>query len=244
MPTEFWACVRKRSPAPSGGGNRGGLVWGMRILFTVVVAVIASAPQAFAQSSELPRALIGVSVARAETDASARMRLGSDARPWIYSAEFSARVAPRLAIGAEAIDFGIATGATSGRTFRSEGEQRERALMGLLRVRAAGSERFALDVGGGGGVLFQRHIAATTSCIISCTETFTTELTARSPAFFIGVDVPVRIARHLWIAGLGRYYFLNRGDHTSTDPRAPVTWQFEYVSSRKFAVGASARVHW
>lgn len=216
----------------------------MRILAALVLVLIGSRAPALAQTSELPRVLIGVNVTAAQSDASERMRLGSDARPWIFSGELSARVAPRVAIGAEAIDFGAATGETSGRTFHSTGEQRERALMGMMRVRAGGNDRVALDAVGGGGVLFQRHIAATEPCFDGCAAAFTTELSARSPAFVAGVDVPIRIASHFSIAALGRYYFLNRGDHTSTDPREPVTWQFEYVSSRKLAAGAAARVHW
>lgn len=209
----------------------------------MALAVIASVPQAFAQSAELPRGLVAVSATQVSTDASARMRLGSDAGSTIYSGEISLRIASRFAIGAEAIDLGTATGATSGRSFRSSGEQRERALVGVLRARAGGSERVAVDLVGGAGVLFQRHLAITTSCFIECVETFTTELTSRAPVFVAGVDVPIRIGRHFSIAPIGRYYFLRR-ERTTSVPNEPVPWQFEYAPSSRMGVGLSARVSW
>lgn len=172
------------------------------------------------------------------------MRLGGDARPWIYAGEVSARVAPRVAIGAEAIDLGTATGETSGITFHSTGEQRERALVGLLRVRLIGRARVALDLVGGGGVLFQRHLAETEPCFSRCPALHMTEVTNRAPAFLVGADVPIQVGRHFSIAAIGRYYSLKRGEHTATDPREPIPWQFEYESSSRIAVGASARVTW
>ena len=216
----------------------------MRIFATIVLAVIASAPTAFAQSLALPRGLVGVSATFASTDASSRMRLGSDARPWIYSAEVSARIASRVAIGAEAIDFGIATGETRGISFRSTGEQRERAIVGLLRARAGGGSRVALDLVGGAGVLFQRHLAETAPCVGGCAAVLTTELTNRAPAFVVGAELPIQAGRNFPIAAIGRYYFLRRGDHTATSPTDPVPWQFEYQSSNRLGVGVSARVTW
>lgn len=216
----------------------------MRLFAIVVFAVIASASQAVAQTSELPRGLIGVGALGSSTDASSRMRLGEEARPWIYSGEVSARLAPRLGIGVEAIDFGIATGETRGITFHSTGKQHERAIIGLLRARVVGSHRVALDVVGGGGVLFQRHLAETATCFNGCTATSTTEFAHRAPAFVAGADVPIRVGGHLSIAAIGRYYVFRRGDNTPTDPRQPIAWQFEYESSSRLGIGASARVTW
>lgn len=215
----------------------------MRTFATLVIAVIAFVPQAFAQS-ELPRGLIGVSVTRATSDADSRMRLGQEARPWLFAGEMSARVAPWFAIGAEAIDFGAATGATSGRSFRSTGEQRERAILGLVRGRVAARERVAADLVGGAGVLFQRHMLAQQACFIECAPSFTGELTKRAPMFVFGFDVPVRLGPYLSIAAIGRYYFLRRRDDAPSGPTDSLPWQFESRPSSRIAIGASARVTW
>jgi hypothetical protein len=215
----------------------------MRIFATILFAVIASAPQALAQS-ELPRGAIGVTVAGATPDAPSRMRLGSEARLWILAGEVSARVAPRFAIGAEAVDLGPATGATSGRSFRSSGTQRERAILGVVRGRVAANDRVAADLLGGAGVLFQRHSVAEQACFIECVPSVTEELTHRAPTFVAGVDVPVALGRYFSIAAIGRYYFLRRGDNVPSGPTDRLRWQFEYRSSSRIAIGASARVAW
>ena len=217
----------------------------MRILATVVLAVTASASPAFAQSFELPRATIGVSVALASNDASSRMRLGQDTRRWILSGEFGARVGRRVGLGAEAIDFGTATGETSGISFRSRGEQRERAIVGVLRARAIGRAGVALDVVGGAGALFQQHTAIESPRVSSQLDpTVTFEYSHRAPLLVAGGDVPIRIGPHFSIAAITRYYSMRRGDNTPEDPRTPIRWQFEHESSNRFSVGASARVTW
>jgi hypothetical protein len=215
----------------------------VRILAAFVLAVIASAPQAFAQS-ELPHGLIGISITRATSDAASRMRLGSEARPWVLAGEVSVRVTPRVAIGAEAIDLGTATGETAGRSFRSLGEQRERALMGLMRVRVSGSERVAVDLVGGAGVLWQRHSVFFAPCFSGCAVSADGALTDHAPALVAGVDVPIRAGRYFSIAAIGRYFFLRRGDNVPSGPTDQLPWQFEYRSSGRIAIGASARVVW
>jgi hypothetical protein len=217
----------------------------MRILATVLLAVIASGSQAFAQTSEIPRGMVGIGVTFASSDASSRMRLGSEARRWIFSGELGVRVASRVAIGAEAIDFGTATGETSGISFRSGGEQRERAIVGLLRLRTMGGARVALDLAGGAGALFQRHTAIEAPRVSSSIDpTVTFEHSHRAPVVVAGADVPIELGDHLSIAGIARYYAMRRGDNTPDDPRAPIRWQFEHESSGRFSIGGSARVTW
>jgi hypothetical protein len=216
----------------------------MRILAAVLLAIVTSAPGTFAQTPALPRGVIGVTVTRASTDASERMRLGSEGRPWIYSGELSVRLAPRLAIGGEAIDLGIATGETAGQSFRSTGEQQERAVVALMRVRINGRERLAFDVVGGAGALFQRHTAMQAPCFSGCAATFASEFKHVAPVYFAGADVPIRLGRHFSIAAISRYYWLRRGDNTPQNPREPLPWQFEHKSSSRLAVGAAARVTW
>ena len=215
------------------------------MLAIFLLAAFAAAPPAFAQTDSLPRGFIGVNALGASTDAAERMRLGSDARPWIYSGELSVRVAPRVAFGGEAVDFGLATGETSGISFRSRGEQRERAIVGLLRIRTTGRARVALDVVGGAGALFQRHTAIEAPRVSSQLDpTVTFEYTHRTPLFVAGADVPIRLARNFSIAAIGRYYMMRRGDNTPEDPRQPIRWQFEHQSSSRIAIGAAARVTW
>lgn len=217
---------------------------GLSKLAAVVLAAIAPTSQAFAQTPELPRALIGVGVTRASSDHASRMRLAQEARPWIFSAEVGIRVAPPIGVGAEAVDFGKAIGETRGNSFRSRGEQRERAIVGLLRGRVWGSERVALDLVGGAGALFQRHIASQAPCFSGCAVAVSGEYTHRAPVLVAGADVPIRLGHAFSIAAIGRYYSMRRGDNTPDDPRTPIPWQFEHESSSRLSAGASARVIW
>jgi hypothetical protein len=171
------------------------------------------------------------------------MRLGQDTSPWVVAGEVSARIAPRVAIGAELTDLGTATGETRGITFDSKGEQRERAIAGLLRVRTAASDRVALDLIGGAGALFQRHTAIEASCL-GCPTALTAKDADRASVLVAGADVPVRLGDHFSMAGVARYYVMRRGDNTPEDPRTPIRWQFEHESSGRLSVGGSARVTW
>jgi hypothetical protein len=97
---------------------------------------------------------------------------------------------------------------------------------------------------GGAGVLFQHHEPG--SCIPArsrCDDTDGLSMDEHAPAFAVGADMPIRVARHFEIAIDLRAYFLHRGEHTSASD-INLTWQFETRSSTRVAALAGARVVW
>jgi hypothetical protein len=171
------------------------------------------------------------------------MRLGGDASPLMWLIEGSARVAPRIGIGAEFVQPSTLTAQTHGQSFNETGKQEERLVIGLIRGRAWTSDRLAVDVVGGAGALFQHHERRVAPCFSGCAVTLQNDLDRRAPAFSLGADMPVRLGPHVGVSGLVRFYALRRGDQTTRFP-AIVPWQFEFKSSTRFAVGVTARARW
>jgi hypothetical protein len=155
--------------------------------------------------------------------------------------EGGARVAPRIGIGVEFVMPSTLTAETRGHTFDSTGTQDEQVLLGLIRGRAWATDRIAVDVLGGVGVLFQHHEQRNAPCFTGCAVTLQNDLDRRAPAFSLGADVPVRLAPHVAVSGLVRIYALRRGDTTG---RFDTPWQFAFTSSTRFAVGVTARARW
>jgi len=199
---------------------------------------------AHAQSVDtaLPRAFVGAGVAPATDDGDSRMRL-NDGSSLVWVVEGGARLAPRIGVGVEFVQPSDVTASTAGASFNSSGRQTERVLIGLLRGRAWGSGRIAVDVVGGVGVIFQHHELSAAPCFSGCAVTVQDDLDHRAPAFTLGADLPVRVAPHFGVSGLIRLYALRRGDHTTQLP-VITPWQFEYTSSTRFAVGVTGRAGW
>ena len=189
----------------------------------------------------LPRAFVGAGVGMATADADSRMRLNDgSALVWLF--EGGASVSSRFGIGVELFQPSVLTGSTSGISFTSAGRQIERVLVGLVRARVGASDRLAVDLVGGGGVLFQHHELRNGPCS-GCPITFQSDFDQRAPAFVAGVDVPVRAGRHFEVDPTVRYYALQRGDHTTALPNI-VPWQFEFKSSARLAFVINGRARW
>ena len=117
----------------------------------------------------------------------------------------------------------------------------ERLLIGLGRVRVAGSSRWGVDVIGGAGALFQHHESLEAFCG-TCTDFRRAIVDHVAPAFVVGADVPVRVAGPLWLGAVVRYHVLARGSHQTQVPVLFVPWQDEWKSSRRLAVGLDFRI--
>jgi hypothetical protein len=210
----------------------------------IALLLIACCRDTYAQSiadARLPRAFVGAGIGTATSDADSRMRL-NDGSALVWLLEGGARVSSRFGIGVELFQPSLLTGSTSGISFTSAGRQIERALVGLVRARVGASDRLAVDLVGGGGVLFQHHELRNGPCS-GCAVTFQSDFDQRAPAFVVGVDVPVRAGRHFEVDPLVRYYALQRGDHTTELPTL-VPWQFEFKSSARLAFGINGRARW
>jgi hypothetical protein len=186
-----------------------------------------------------PALFAGAGLTINSRDLDSRMRLASDAsrRGWVVEAGFPVKA--RVGIGVEFGGPSDATGETRGMSFDSRGRQRERLLMGVVRVRAAGTARWNVDVIGGAGALFQHHEASDASCP-TCDE-FKQTMNHVAPAFVAGGDAFVRVRGPVWAGVLVRYHVLTRGSHQSQVP-VLVPWQFEWKSSNRFSVGIAVRL--
>ena len=88
--------------------------------------------------------------------------------------------------------------------------QREQAWVAELRLRAGATPRVAMDVVGGAGLLRQQR-EGTFACNFTCAVANTAEPSHTSPAFSVGLDVPLQLGPHLSLAALGRIYWMRRG---------------------------------
>lgn len=174
------------------------------------------------------------------------MRLHEDDTASLWLVEAGAAVSERVSLGVEFSQPSAATAVTivgSGTTQHS-GRQTERLLLAMIRARAAGSSRIALDIVAGGGLLFQRHQSG--SCIFAqprCEDTSSESLEKRTRAYTVGVDVPIRVVTHFEIAGSARVYFLRRGVRTANAFLVP-SWPFEWEPSTRTAAILTGRVIW
>jgi hypothetical protein len=186
------------------------------------------------------RGFVGVGIGAARDDSVNRDRLassGSDApsriRVWLLEAGvFRAR---RAAFGVEFIDLGTVQTRSDSACCYSRGAQDESALLGVVRTRVGDAGRLAFDAVGGIGTLFQ-HRDNTVGLRFPQSESTKTQ-SARSPAFTVGLDLPVFLSRHIVVTPLFRLYFLRREKVADgfTVTQAP---------SQRIGVGVSGRATW
>lgn len=223
----------------------------LRSALLVGVCVLLCVASAAAQTSgsgsmPLPRVFVGLGAGLSTNDAASRMRLHEDGLAAVWLVEAGAAVSERVGIGIEFSQPSAATAFTTIGAGRAQiaGSQEERVLLAMVRARVAGMNRWALDVVGGAGVLFQHHESGGCEPAQNrCEDTDDRSLDERAPAFAIGLDIPVRVARHLEIAGDVRAYFLRRGEHTSASD-INLSWQNEWRSSTRAAAAIVGRVVW
>ena len=187
-----------------------------------------------------PRAFAGAALTLTSTDLDARMRLAADTSSAAWFVEAGLPIRGRFGVGIEFGGPSDATGETRGRTFDSRGRQRERLLIGLGRVRVAGSSRWGVDAIGGVGTLFQHH-EELEACCVTCDDFRRDSLDHLAPAFVVGVDGPIRVAGALWIGAVVRYHVLAHGTHQTQIP-VLVPWQYEWKSSKRLSVGIDFRI--
>jgi hypothetical protein len=214
--------------------------------FSIVRVAGATGQPAARPAPALPAVFVGAGLGPSTNDASSRMRLYEDGRATTWIIEGGVAVADRVGLGVEYSRPSAATAFTTfgaGR-FQSSGRQEEQALIGVLRMRLTATPRWALDVVGGAGVLFQHHASGLCEPAQAvCDATDGPSRDEHALALATGADVPFTLTRHFALVPAVRAYWLRRGDHTSdTDINLP--WQFEWKSSTRVAAFASGRVIW
>ena len=219
------------------------------LLYCLLIVAGASPVRAQAPTTTvvaLPPAFVGSGFGLSTNDAKSRMRLFDEGLATALVVEAGAALAARVGIGVEYSQPSAATTFTTVGAGRAQiaGRQEERVIVGLLRGRLTGTRRWALDVVGGAGVLFQHHESGgCVPAVVRCENTSGLALDERAPAFVFGIDVPVRVARHFEIAAAARAYSLRRGAHTSAQD-INLSWQYEWQSSMRGVVTLNGRLEW
>jgi hypothetical protein len=208
---------------------------------TAVLWLFGIATAGEAQTT-LPRGFAGVGLAFGSSDASARMRLFEPSHR-ITTAEIGVALTPRVGLGFEMMRAATMTATTRGRSFEATGRQQETAFLGLVRFRADGRRRVAVDVVGGAGLLRQHHEWDQSSCFSGCAFTRRGEEDTNAVATVAGVDIPVRLGPHVSIGPQLRLYGLHRAHRVSEVPDL-VAFPFETEPSIRSAVSAAGRVTW
>lgn len=192
----------------------------------------------------MPAGFVGAGLGVTTNDAASRMRLYEEGVATMWLVEAAAGLSERISIGAEYSQPSAAATATLTKSGTFSGRQEERVLVGLLRARLAGVNRFAIDAVGGGGVLFQNHRSG--RCDPSpqrCDDTSRSSVSHHAPVWALGLDAPIRVAAHFELVPSVRGYFLRRGEHTSA-LIPDLEFPFEWRSSTRVAAVVSARVVW
>jgi hypothetical protein len=204
------------------------------ILFFLTCAMLAIAPHS-ADAQSQARGFVGVALLGASDDTSNRVRFPDEGASRVLALEADLMRAGTLAIGVEASHLGSVTGAYNAQCCIFRDEQREIAVLGVLRERVWNSARVALDIVGGAGALFQhRETLIADRFFPSAASTVIED--RGSPAFVLGADLPIALAEHLALSPELRWYFLQRGSLDTLN----VTRQ----SSNRPAVGVSGRLTW
>jgi hypothetical protein len=174
------------------------------------------------------------------------MRLFEEGIATALVVEAGAALGARIGIGVEYSRPSAATADTTvgaGR-FQIAGRQEEQVILGLLRGRLAGTGRWALDVVGGAGALFQHHVSG--GCappVARCEDTSGPVVDERAWAFVVGADVPISVGHHFEVSAALRVYNLRRGEHTSAQD-INLSWQYEWRTSTRAAVTFNGRLVW
>jgi hypothetical protein len=221
----------------------------MRFVPLVTVCVLLSVTSTAAQAADsvpLPRVFLGAGVGPSTNDAASRMRLFEKGVAAVWLLEAGAAASERIGIGVEYSRPSTATAFTTIGAGRAQiaGRQQEQQLLAMVRARLIGVNRWAADMVGGAGILFQHHESG--QCVPArtrCENTDGFSLDHRAPAFAAGLDIPVKVASHFEMVVDARAYFLRRGEHTSASD-INLSWQYEWQSSTRATVGVIGRVVW
>jgi hypothetical protein len=145
-------------------------------------------------------------------------------------------VSARVGVAAELLSVPDLSARTSGDFGVFEAVETERALTGTVRIKAFHWQVAALELLGGGGVVFAS--AQTTVTPRSTGTSFVQSDSQTARTLVGGVDVPLRIVRHVYGVGTFRVYQFDR------DPMPIVAYDRQVGPSTRMIFGALARVVW
>ena len=182
------------------------------------------------------RGFAGVGVLSARDDSVNRVRFRDEGASRVFLVEADVFRVGRAGFGVELSNLGTVTGRYDTLCCILRDEQKEISLLGVLRERVWRTNRVAVDIMGGAGVLLQHRETSVANRFAPAATAIETIEDRRSPAFALGIDVPLLLARHVALAPEVRLYCAQRGTlNTANVTRA---------SSQRPAVGLSGRVVW
>lgn len=149
--------------------------------------------------------------------------VGDAGRFFSWYIDGSWQLASRVGVGAEFMVLEPARGVLRGGGYAITELQEERVLTGLARFRLTTSPRAAVDVVGGGGLLFwQRSDETTVSSPQLPQASESRERSSADVAVAAGLDAQFSVARHLSVVVGGRLLWLRRETLTVSDnPQEP-----------------------
>jgi hypothetical protein len=227
----------------------------VRIVLTVLTCALICSDNLAAQASgsptvrpdevreirPLPRVQGGISVGVTSDDSKHRLPGGRTDRWWIATIDGGVAVSERIGVSAEFVRWPEARATSSPRQdFHTSSTQREWTLVGLIRTRVTASQRAAVDVLAGGGILRR---SSDRVCRGTCGNAGTASLLQSRPVVALGADVPIRVGPHATVGWFARWYALRRGEQT-TASQGSAFGQFGWSPSTRVTLGASLHVNW
>ncbi|HZT77620.1 MAG TPA: hypothetical protein VFA27_13295, partial [Vicinamibacterales bacterium] len=182
--------------------TRGAVLCGRTIVAVALFALSAASARAQGTDRFFIGAGIGIGVDDLVERASQSYPGLADSLGHAWIVDGGGWVTPRVALGGEVVQ-PPAIAAGVGRAVQTIDEtERETAVLAAVAVRAFAGRTVAVDVVAGGGVLISdRQIHATLFIPPQDSESDTSEHKT-SPAFLVGLDVPLHAAAHLELVPL------------------------------------------
>jgi hypothetical protein len=218
------------------GYRRSPTVLAMCAVLLVLARPSLARGQAARSVSITDHGFVGAGVFGASDDSSDRVRFPDQGSPGVFLFEANFFRAGRAGFGMEFLNLGTVTGSYDALCCILSDKQREISVLGVFRERAWGRSRLAVDIIGAAGVLLQHRETSTAYRFSPPSTAISTIEDRRSPAFAVGMDLPLLLAPHVAVAPLARLYFLQRGLLYTADVARG--------SSTRPAIGLSGRVMW
>jgi len=207
----------------------------MRLAYGVAVVLVFSTA-AMAQPEGAGHGSVTAGLFTASDDSTERARFpdGPSTAGMLFM-EAVVFVLPRIGVGAEALSLGMVTGSYDAACCILRDQEQETAIFVTGRWRPLKRKLVGIDAVLAVGTVLQHRETRTSLRFVANSARNTIE-DRHSPAWGVGVDVPLSIVPHIAISPLMRVYFLDRGERDTPN--------VVFAPSTRFAIGIIAGVSW
>jgi hypothetical protein len=216
--------------------NRSPVALTMAAILLVLARSSVARCQTSSNVSIADHGFVGLGVLGASDDRSDRVRFPDQGPSGVLFVEANFFRVGRAGFGVELLNLGTVTGSYDALCCILRDKQNEFSALAVVRERAWRRNRLTVDIIGAAGVLFQHRETSVADRFSPAATAISTIEDRRSPAFAVGMDLPLLLARHVSVAPQARVYFLQRGGLDSTGVTR--------ASSTRPTVGLSGRVMW